>query len=81
MMTPKTKTTLPVRRLLTRTEGEEILGKQVFLDAVVAGWLKPRAIKRGATTRKNAKIIYALSDIRDVEDRILAGEYPEPAKP
>ena len=77
-MNPKTKQALPVRRLCTRTEAEQILGRQVFTDALIAGWIKPRAIKRGQTTKKNAKIIYALSDIRYVEDRMLGGEYPEP---
>jgi hypothetical protein len=79
-MISKSKTTLPVRRLCTRTEAEQILGRQVFTDALIAGWLKPRAIKKGLTSKKNAKIIYALSDIRYVEDRMLGGEYPEPKK-
>lgn len=77
-MNQKSKTALPLRRIYTRTEAEQILGKQVFTDAVIAGWLKPRAIKRGRTSKKNAKIIYALSDIRFVEERMLGGEYPEP---
>jgi hypothetical protein len=78
-MSSKTKAPISfVRRLCTRTEAEQILGKQVFADAFIAGWIKPRAIKKGQTARKNAKIIYALSDVRYVEERMLAGEYPEP---
>lgn len=69
------------KQLLSQSNVAEILGPQVFLDAVAAGWIKPRAIKKGRTAYKNAKIIYALSDVREVEERILKGEYPQPAEP
>ena len=68
----KTKV-LPTGRLLSRTEVERVVGPQIFKDALLAGWLKPRAAKRGTGKRTD---IYALSDVRDVEDRILGGEYP-----
>jgi len=64
---------LPPGRLLSRSEVEKVLGPQIFKDALLAGWLRPRAAKQGAGKRTD---IYALSDVREVEDRILAGEYP-----
>jgi hypothetical protein len=72
------KSSPPIRRLLTQIEAKEILGEQVFLDAFAAGWIKPRARKKGRGG-KSAKVIYALSDVRHVEERILNNEYPEPA--
>jgi hypothetical protein len=64
---------LPVARLLSRREVETILGPTRFKDALQAGWIKPRARKKGAGQQTDT---YALSDVRDVEDRILNGEYP-----
>ena len=64
---------LPPGRLLSRREVESVIGPQVFKDALLAGWLRPRAAKQGAGKRTD---IYALSDVREVEDRILAGQYP-----
>lgn len=72
------------KQLVSKSEVIEILGSQIFKDATAAGWIRPRSIKKGRTPRKEAKIIYALSDVREVEERILRGEYPHPpqgAKP
>jgi hypothetical protein len=64
---------LPTGRLLSRREVESVIGPQIFKDALLAGWIRPRVSKLGMGKRTD---IYALSDVRDVEDRILAGEYP-----
>lgn len=69
------------KQLVSKSEVIEILGHQVFKDASAAGWIKPRSIKKGRTDYKEAKVIYALSDVREVEERILKGEYPQPPRP
>jgi hypothetical protein len=68
-----------LRRICSRAEAAERLGTQVFRDAIAAGWLAPRVIKKGRTERKPAKILFAIEDVERVEDRILAGEYPVPS--
>lgn len=63
---------LPHARILSQADVFRLLGRQVAEDAIRAGWLAHRAEKPGG---KRAKI-YALEDVRRVENRILAGEYP-----
>jgi hypothetical protein len=71
-----------MKRLFTRADAVERLGAQIFRDALAAGWIKARAHKAGRTKRRpHAKVIFALSDIEAVEERILNGEYPERPKP
>jgi hypothetical protein len=65
------------RQLLNQSEVAQLLGHQILRDALKAGWIKPRARKPGSGF-KAAKVIYARADVEDVENRILAGEYPHP---
>jgi hypothetical protein len=64
---------LPIGRLLSRSEVEKVIGPQIFKDALLAGWIRPRVSKLGRGKRTD---IYALSDVREVEERILGGQYP-----
>jgi hypothetical protein len=64
-------------RLWPQSWAMKRLGPQIFRDAQLAGWIKPRAEKKGVATRR-AKVLYARSDIEAVEERMLNGEYPEP---
>jgi hypothetical protein len=64
MLEPLTLRTVDVVRLL---------GSGLFTDACAAGWLKPRARRAGPS---RDAVRYATSDVRAVEHRILAGEYP-----
>lgn len=61
-------------RILSQADTFRSLGRQVVEDAIEAGWLRPCAVKEGA--RGPAKKLYSVADLRRVEDRILAGEYP-----
>lgn len=65
---------LPPARTLSQAEAILVLKRQTFDDAVKAGWLKPcaqRPTKGGEGTK-----IYSSAAVQEVEDRILAGEYP-----
>lgn len=70
------KSTLEPRTASTR-EAISLLGRRLFDDARAAGWLRPRAVRpHGA--RGPIPAVYAVADLREVEDRVLAGEYPNP---
>lgn len=60
-------------RIPTQADVFRQLGQSVAQDAINAGWLAPRAFKPNGKRSK----LYATEDVRKVEDRILAGEYPE----
>jgi hypothetical protein len=66
------------KQLYSQVEAAELLGHQVLRDAITAGWIKPRTVKKGRTKRKEAKVLYALADLERVQQRMLNGEYPEP---
>lgn len=51
------------------------LGRQLFLDAIAAGWLSECARKPGGRT---SPVFYRFADVHDVGLRIAAGEYPQP---
>lgn len=70
-----TKTLLPFRQLLSQADVHRLLGRKVADDCMAAGWIKPRAIRK---TRNGRTKIFALSDVKDCEARILNGEYPNP---
>ncbi len=68
-----TRSTVPEARTLSQAEAERILRRQVFIDATKAGLLKPCCMKKNT---ERDKAIFATSDVRAVEDLILAGVYP-----
>lgn len=68
------RSTLPETLICSQAEAMELLRRQVFDDAVAAGWLSPCATR--ATERDAATKIYAVSEVQAVARRILAGEYP-----
>jgi hypothetical protein len=51
----------------------EYLRRQVFEDAVAAGWLKACARSKAAG---KATVFYSFAEVQDVSLRIAAGEYP-----
>ena len=59
-------------RIATQADTFRTLTRQVAEDAIKAGWLKARSEKKGGRGKK----IFAVEDIRRVEDRILNGDYP-----
>lgn len=61
-------------RIVSQADAFRLLGRQVAEDAIAAGWLAPCCQKSGL--RGPAKKLYSVADLRRVEDRILAGEYP-----
>lgn len=65
------------RRLASAREAADVLGRGLFEDARAAGWLAPRCVKEAP--RGPSRAFYSVSDIREVEERILAGQYPLPA--
>jgi hypothetical protein len=65
---------LPNSRILTLADVYRLLGRQTTDDAIQSGWLRPRCLKE--VPRGPQRRLFALSDVHDVEDRILAGEYP-----
>lgn len=70
------KTTLDLTpQIMRRSEAMRRLGRQVFQDAALAGWLEPCAIKEGKN-RPKASIFYNIKDVLAVEKRVLGGEYP-----
>lgn len=69
---------LPNARILTLADVYRLLGRQTADDAIEAGWLMPRCLKE--VPRGPQRRLFALSDVHDVEDRILAGEYPGQAR-
>lgn len=61
-------------RTICQAQAFRVVGQQVMRDALAAKWIHPRARKEGRG--RAAKVIYAVTDIRDIENRILGGEYP-----
>lgn len=61
-------------RTISQADAHRVLGQQVMRDAIAAKWITPRTRKMGIGGP--AKVIYAVTDVRDVENRLLAGEYP-----
>lgn len=67
------KQLFPVPAHVAQSEAVEYLRKQVFVDAVDAGCLKPCVRKSG---KGKDSVFYAFRDVQDVSLRIAAGEYP-----
>ena len=63
------------RLFLKRSEVEQLLGQTVCNDAIAAGWLKAKTIKKGKK-RENAMILFSAADLTAVEERLNRGEYP-----
>lgn len=74
-MSAKRRQLFPTPAHMTQSEAMEFLRRQVFEDAVEAGWLKPCARKEG---RGKDTIFYAFVSVQDVSLRIASGEYPKP---
>jgi len=72
-----TSPSLREKRILTTAEVEGLIGEQTARDARSAGWLKPVVTKDNA---RRPRPIFAMADVRAVEDRILSGEYPGQGK-
>lgn len=66
--------TLPVPHHLTQSEAMAYLRRQVFEDAVAAGWLRPCVRKPGG--RGNTTVFYRWSEVEMVSLKVAAGEYP-----
>ena len=64
---------LPVPHHVTQSEAMTYLRRQVFEDAVAAGWLRPCVRKMG---RGKDTIFYRWSEVEGVSLRVAAGEYP-----
>lgn len=71
-------TLLPVPEHMSQAEVILYLKRQVFADAVDAGWLAPCARKKSG--RGDGSVYYATRSVQDVSGRIAAGDYPEQAK-
>lgn len=69
---------LPQAQLMRQVECMALLTRTVFDDAVRHGWLVARCTRRTPTGRGTD--FYATEDVRAVEERILAGEYPGQGK-
>lgn len=65
---------LPPPRTLKQSEVIAYLGRNLFEDCVVAGWLKPCAQRENA--RDTDTKWYALSAVTAIEDRMLNGDLP-----
>lgn len=65
---------LPNARILSLADVYRLLGRQVADDAIKQGWLKPCCLK--TVPRGPKRRLYDLHAVRDVENRLLAGEYP-----
>ena len=65
---------LPNSRVLTVADVYRLIGRQTADDAIRVGWLRPRCAKQ--VPRGPQRRLFALSDVQDVEDQILAGKYP-----
>ena len=63
-------------KTMTAADAVRMLSRKTFEDAVLSGWLKPRAQRE--VRRGKPRAIYATQDVREVEERILNGEYPQP---
>ena len=63
------------RQTMTQTELFAGLTRQIAEDAIQAGWIKPCCTK--VPERGRTKKIYSVRDFRQVEQRILNGEYPQ----
>lgn len=71
---PDRKAALPEARTCTQAEAIALLRRDLFDAAVKAGWLQPCCEK--LSERGTVKKIYAVAAVRQVEARVLAGEYP-----
>lgn len=72
-MSAKRKQLFPPPAHMSQSEAIEFLRRQVFEDAVAAGWLKPCARSKDAG---KATVFYAFAEVQDVSLRIAAGAYP-----
>ena len=70
---------LPAPRILSSEDCKRILGAETFRDAVASGWLRPRCEK--TVPRGPKRKLFSLDDVKAVESRILAGEYPTTPTP
>lgn len=71
----KARTALfPPPAFMSQAEAILRLKRQVFDDAVAAGWLAPCSRKKSSKGKDS--IFYALAAVQDVELRIVGGEYP-----
>lgn len=61
------------KRILTAKEVQSLLGEQVARDARAVGWLRPCVTKENP---RNRRPLFTMTEVRAVEDRISAGEYP-----
>lgn len=68
------RATLPQARLCTQAEAIALLKRQLFEDAIAAGWLKPCCVRQNKVDRPTK--LYAVKDVQAVEEKVLAGEYP-----
>ena len=64
---------LPVPHHVTQSEAMGYLRRQVFEDAVAAGWLRPCVRKMG---RGKDTIFYRWSEVEMVSLKVAGGEYP-----
>lgn len=69
---------LPQAQLMRQVECIALLTRTVYEDAVKHGWLAPRCTR--ATSKGRGTDFFATEDVRAVEDRLLAGEYPGQGK-
>lgn len=69
---------LPHARILSQADVYRLLGRQTADDALRHAWLKPCCFKK--VPRGPQRRLFSLSDIHQVEDRLLAGEYPGQSK-
>lgn len=74
-MSAKTrKQMFPAPAHMAQCEVIEYLRRQVFEDAVAAGWLRPSTRSKAGAGK--ATVFYRFEDVRDVSLRIAAGDYP-----
>ena len=66
--------TLPETLICSQTEAIDLLRRQLFDDAIAAGWLQPCCQK--GNVRDAATKLYAVSAVQLVAHRVLGGEYP-----
>lgn len=72
---PKTRLTLlPTPEHMSQAEVILYLKRQVFDDAVNAGWLSPCA--RKVSLKGKDSVYYATRHVQEVSQRIAEGDYP-----
>lgn len=67
----KRKALFPPPAHMSQAEAIEYLKRQVFEDALKAGWLRECARKPGG-----GSVFYAFRDVMEVSERIANREYP-----